>query len=156
MNISFKIPEFDQLMFRQYLMSDENTMLYNKKYGGTIPFPKENWEPWYKRWILDNSNDCYYRYIFDEDINKFIGEVYYYKDKNENCYNCGIIILYEYRNKGYGKKALSMLCNVAKQNGIVSLFDSIGLNNPSLHMFLKFGFKICYQNDEFIRVKLNL
>ncbi len=156
MNVILKKPTFDELVFRQKLMLDEDTMSYNKAYGGTIEFPKENWANWYKHWILDDSKDYFYRYIFDKNINEFVGEISYRKDKQEDCYICSIIILHKYRNKGYGKKALTMLCDIAKQNGINSLFDNIALNNPSLSLFLKLGFKICYQNNEFTRVKIDL
>ena len=44
-------PTFDDLWFRQKLMADEETMSYNAKWGGTIPFPKDEWEPWYEAWV---------------------------------------------------------------------------------------------------------
>ena len=39
-------PELDEMSFREYLMADEMTMPYNAKWGGTIPFPREEWENW--------------------------------------------------------------------------------------------------------------
>ena len=46
-------PKYNDLIFRQELLSDPDTMSYNKKYGGTIDFPKEKWENWYDRWIIN-------------------------------------------------------------------------------------------------------
>ena len=44
-------PELYEMSFREYLMADEMTMSYNAKWGGTIPFPREEWEDWYDAWI---------------------------------------------------------------------------------------------------------
>ncbi len=41
------VPRLEDLWFREEFMSDEATMSYNKKWGGTIAFPKANWEEWY-------------------------------------------------------------------------------------------------------------
>ncbi len=37
-------PAFDALWFREKLMADEETMSYNARWGGTIPFPEDAWE----------------------------------------------------------------------------------------------------------------
>lgn len=42
-------PKFDELSYRQKWLSDEKTMAYNQKWGGTISFPEEKWELWYER-----------------------------------------------------------------------------------------------------------
>lgn len=156
MSIILKEPTFEELEFRQRLMADENTMNYNHAYGGTIPFPRERWEGWYKRWIIDNSKDYFYRYIYDDNINEYVGEVAYHKEDNTDSYICDVIILDKYRGKGYGKMGLMALCNAAKDNGLKHLCDDIAIDNPSLALFLKIGFIIEYQNDELTRVSIEL
>ena len=42
--IKLYIPRLEDLWFRQMFMADEVTMSYNHHWGGTIPFPKEDWE----------------------------------------------------------------------------------------------------------------
>lgn len=37
------IPKPEDLWFRQMFMADEETMAYNHHWGGTIPFPEEDW-----------------------------------------------------------------------------------------------------------------
>ncbi|MDD4366103.1 MAG: hypothetical protein PHV38_00330 [Eubacteriales bacterium] len=37
-------PAFNDLWFREKLMADEETMSYNARWGGTIPFPVDAWE----------------------------------------------------------------------------------------------------------------
>ncbi len=145
-------PCFEDLCFRQKLLADEKTMQYNHAYGGTIPFPREKWEDWYQRWISDHSPDYFYRYIIYEGTEEYVGEAAYYKEPESSLYFCNIIIMAQYRNKGYGRGGLAALCTAAKKNGVTYLYDDIAFDNPSLSLFLKSGFEILWQNDAFIRV----
>lgn len=40
-------PNLEDLWLLESLLSDEETMSFNAKRGGTIPFPKEKWVSWY-------------------------------------------------------------------------------------------------------------
>ena len=42
--IVLKSPTIEELWFIEKLLSDPETMSYNHAYGGTINFPKEQWE----------------------------------------------------------------------------------------------------------------
>ena len=44
-------PDIGELGFRQGLMADPETMSYNAAWGGTIPFPQEDWQDWYEYWF---------------------------------------------------------------------------------------------------------
>lgn len=66
------IPQLSEMSFRQELLSDENTMLYNKKWGGIIDFPKEKWEETYFR-LINNDVESFYSYIYSEEEKAFIG-----------------------------------------------------------------------------------
>ena len=147
-------PTIEDLWFRQELLNNQDTMEYNKDYGGTIDFPKDKWQTWYNKWL--NTNTHYYRYLLDDSTNKFIGEVAYYYDKQRNIYIASIIIHAKYRHKGYGAKALNMLCNTAKNNDITTLYDDISINNPAIKLFLKNGFIIAYETNEIIMLKKEL
>lgn len=46
-----------------------------------------------------------------------------------------------------------MLCDKAKENGVLSLADYIVLDNPSINIFLKLGFKEIYKNQDYIFVR---
>ena len=59
----------------------------------------------------------------------------------------------KYRGKGYGSKALNLLCECAKQNGIEFLFDDIAIDNPAISLFLKNGFHEEYRTDDYIMLK---
>ena len=53
-------PAYEDLWFRQKMLGDEETMSYNHAWGGTIPFPEENWADWYDYWITNPDGKRYY------------------------------------------------------------------------------------------------
>lgn len=131
------------------MMEDEATMAYNHAYGGTIAFPKDKWEEWYKRYMFDDSK--FYSYIMDGD--NFVGTMSYRYDERDKIYKISILIHAKYRGKGYGDFALKSLCKIAKENGVKELYDDIAIDNSSINLFLKNGFVEDFRTDEFIMVK---
>ncbi len=148
------VPALDEMWFRESLMADEETMSYNAAWGGTIPFPKEEWEEWYDYWIVNHENKRFYRYLQDE--NGFVGEIAYHYDKNYDGYMADVIIFSKYRREGYGAKGLEMLCAAAKENGIKVLYDDIAIDNTAIKLFLKQGFREDYRTEEVIVLKKEL
>ena len=146
-------PSVEDLWFRKELLSDEKTMSYNHHWGGVISFPKKDWEDWYDYWLVNTDHKRYYRYLLNEN-DEYVGEIAYHFDGNH--YIANIIVHFKYRNKGYGKEGLILLCDVAKENGLKELYDDIAIDNPAIKMFLKLGFKEEYRNKEIIMLKKNL
>ncbi len=155
MSLKLIRPALEDLWFRQKLLADEETMSYNAKWGGTIPFPDNEWESWYDAWVRDPGVDRYYRYLTDPQ-DRPVGEIAYHYDASRDIYICDVIILARYRNQGHGIEALKLLCQAAKENGITALYDDISADNPSYKLFLKNGFEIEYQNEEVVMVKKDL
>ena len=147
-------PELDDLWFRQKLLSDPDTMSYNRKWGGTISFPREKWDDWYRRWVIQHENKRFYRYLTAENI--FVGEAAYHYDDTRGIFLCDIIVFGEYRGNGYGTAGLRLLCEAAKKNGIAVLYDDIAADNPSVKLFLDNGFTVDGQTDEIVTVKKSL
>lgn len=147
-------PQTEDLWFKEKMLSDASTMSYNHAYGGTIPFPKERWESWYARWIINHENQRFYRYIKENDT--FLGEVAYRFDEETQRYIADVIVYAPYRNKGYGRKALLLLCETAKSNGLQALYDDIAIDNPSVALFLKCGFTEVQRTNEYVLVKKEL
>ena len=116
-------PELKDLWFRKQMLEDEETMSYNRAWGGTIPFPEEDWKEWYDYWIAQAGVGRWYRYI--RENNRFVGEIAYHYDPEIGGYIADVIIYSEFRGKGYGGQALDMLCSAAKQNGIDVLYDDV-------------------------------
>ena len=149
-------PELEDLWFRESMMADIETMSYNDAWGGTIPFPKEDWEEWYTLWVRNSGQERYYRYLKDDANKVFVGEISYHFDKLRNIYICDVIIKAEFRKQWFGTQGIQLLCEAAKANGVEALYDDIAADNPSVHLFIKNGFSIEFQNDEIVMVKIVL
>ena len=153
--LSLYKPEYDDLYFRQMILADEDTMSYNHAWGGTISFPEEKWKDWYDYWITNPTDKRYYRYLKNED-GQFVGEIAYHLDEEIQGYIANVIIYAPFRRKGYGKQALNLLCDAAKNNGIKILYDDIAIDNPALKIFLDNGFTEEYKTKEKIILKKEL
>lgn len=150
--VIFYKPHLEDLWFRQAMMADPETMSYNNAWGGTIPFPRENWEEWYDYWVI-NPKDRFYRYITTGESRSFVGEAAYHYDNELNIYLADIIISARSRRHGYGKAGLEMLCEVAQKEKIPELYDNIAINNPGINLFLQCGFQEEYRTEEIIMLK---
>ena len=137
-------------------MVDEETMSYNHHWGGTIPFPEENWGDWYECWVVNPKGKRFYRYLWGESDGNFVGEIAYHYDEEENKYIADIIVYAKYRGKGLGEQGLLLLCEAAKANGVEILYDNIAIDNPAIKLFLKTGFYEEYRTDEIIMLKKEL
>lgn len=149
-NISLYIPKLEDYWYEQKVQSDPLSMSYNAGYDvsyygyhydtGCIDFPEERWEGSHNKRISENR---YFAYIKDNALNEYIGYVNYHYNKNENRYECGIVIESKYRGKGYSKQALTLLCDVAKSNGIKKLYDNFEIDRQhTLNIFQSVGFEI--------------
>ena len=152
--IEFYKPALEDLWFKETMLGDAQTMSYNHAYGGTIPFPKEKWAAWYDRWVIHHNNQRFYRYI--QENNTFLGEAAYHFDEERQIYIADVIVYAPHRGKGFGRQALLRLCESAKSNGVRELFDDIAIDNPSVALFLKCGFREVLRTDEYVLVKKDL
>ena len=148
-------PKYEDLWFRQMMLADEETMSYNHAWGGTISWPEEKWMDWYDYWISNPEGKRYYRYLRNNE-GQFVGEVAYHDDTDFQHEIADVIIYSPYRRKGYGGKALDLLCQAAKNNGAIVLYDDIAIDNPAIKLFLDHGFTEDYRTEEkvFLRKEL--
>lgn len=149
-------PEIGQLEYRQKLIADGDTMAYNAKWGGTIDFPPEKWEKWYERCLNDANGKQFYRYVYSEEENCFVGEASYRYDEGYGEYIVNIIIEYKHRGKGYGREGLRLLMDAAKANGVAKLCDDIAADNPSIALFKEMGFSEEWRNDDAVMMAKTL
>ena len=149
-NLSLYVPNIEDYWYEQKLQSEPSTMSYNAGYDvsyygyhydtGCIDFPNERWEEVYNKRIKENR---YLAYIKDNDINEYVGYVNYQYNSNNKRYECGIVIEYKYRGKGYSKQALQLLCDTAKSAGIRELYDDFEMDRGNtLNIFKDVGFEI--------------
>ena len=148
-NIYLKVPNIDEIHYRQEWMKDPKTMSYNAGYDidlkgydketGTITKTDEEMIEWYNKWI-NKEPDRYYAYIISVNEKEPIGEVYYYPDGD--IHSMGILIYDKYRGKGYSYLALLELEEVAfERNDINVLSDMIPLDRGgAIKSFKKAGF----------------
>ena len=149
-NIELIRPKIKQFKYEQKLDSDPNTMSYNAGYNvsysgyhydtGCIDFPKEKWKEKYDKMLQKN---IFFAYIKDCTINRYVGYADYQYNKKDNLYECGVLIEYKYRGKGYSKDALRLLIKEANANGIDYLYDTFEKDRKNtLKTFLDLGFEI--------------
>ena len=153
--VSFYKPQIGDLWFREALLGDPDTMSYNNAWGGTIPFPEEDWEDWYDDWVR-NPEGCFYRYITAGESRAFAGEAAWHYDEERGIYITDVIVAAKCRGRGYGRAGLELLCEAAKKAGITELYDDIAADNPGVNLFLGCGFTEEYRTDEVIMVKKTL
>ena len=150
MSISLYVPKVEDYWYEQNLQSDPKTMSYNAGWDvsyngyhydtGCIDFPKEKWQESFDKRKKENR---YFAYIKDNDIDEFIGYVNYHFNKSDNRYDCGILIEDKYRGKGYSKKALRLLLDEAKKNGVSELYDCFESDRGNtLDVFKSVGFEV--------------
>ena len=144
-NIKLVIPKKNEYFYKEKLESDAKTMSYNAGYEvtysgydyktGYIEFNKENW------FKILSDDKRYFAYIKDCEINEYIGYVNYQYNETDDIYECGILIEYKYRSKGYAKDALKLLVREANKNGIKYLYDTFEKEREhTLELFLNLGF----------------
>ena len=153
--VYLKVPSLEEIHYRKEWMMDPETMDYNAGYDidisgynketGTITKTDDEMKIWYNNWI-NKEPDRYYAYIYVNDIDDPIGEVYYYLDNDK--YNVGILIQDKYRGMGYSYEALLKLLEIAfKKNNINELVDYFPKERISAYkLFTKAGF--IYENGE--------
>lgn len=148
-NIYLKVPNIDEIHYRQKWMNDPKTMSYNAGYDldlkgydkntGIISKTDDEMIDWYNKWV-NKEPDRYFAYIYSADEDEPIGEVYYYLDGD--IHSMGILISDKYRGKGYSYFALLELESVAfEKNDINELSDMIPLDRiGAIKSFKKAGF----------------
>lgn len=149
-------PTLAEMAFRQSLLADEATMSYNHAYGGTIDFPESRWESWYQKWIGAEDPHYFYRYLYSSVLDTFVGEAAWHYEAETGRYLCDVIVHAKYRGQGFGTWALKLLCSAARERGIHALYDEISLDNPSVHLFLKNGFREVGRTEKTYLVKKEL
>ena len=136
--IRFYTPHYEDLWFKRELLSDEDTMAFNRDWGGTIPFPPERWAGWFEQWV-GAPDRRFYRYLADEN-GTFMGEAAYCWEEERGIYLADVIVLARVRRQGCGTRALALLCAAAKENGVEILYDEIAADNPAVGLFKRAGF----------------
>ena len=84
------------------------------------------------------NENYFYRYIFDEN-HSYAGEIGYVKETDTICW-MHIIVEYSKRKQGIGTKAIQLLAEEAKKNGIEEIKVEMDENDKNIAVFIKQGF----------------
>ncbi|MGL5149752.1 MAG: GNAT family N-acetyltransferase [Clostridium sp.] len=151
--IYFYIPKLEELTYRQKIMSQPDTMSYNKGYDvsyegyhrdtGCIDFPQDKWQKWYCNRV-DKKPKYFYAYIVRKEDNSFIGEVNLNLNSKDKCYDMGIVIEAKYRGMSYSLDVLKKLMKVAFEDyealEVHNDFETTRTSAILIHNYV--GFKI--------------
>ncbi len=140
-------PQYNELLFREQLLSDPQTMGFNRRKEpspgydpntGCIEFPRRDWALWYDFW-LEKEPDNFYAVIADGRTP--VGEINWFFDGETH--RVGIILLAKHRKKGYSAPALRLLAKTAfEQYGISHLSVTLSTaNTAAVKGFLAAGFQ---------------
>ncbi|QMS85464.1 GNAT family N-acetyltransferase [Candidatus Xianfuyuplasma coldseepsis] len=149
-----KQPTYDDLMYTKRLWEDEETMAFNKKWGGTIVFPKEEWMSFYERYCIDDPHYVYY-HIYNNN-HEFIGEVSS-RSSDLITHHLNIKVLASMRGHQHGYHALNAyleyLFNTPHATIVVD--DVASDNQGAIHLLKKCGFIIEKENSEIVYMRLD-
>ena len=149
-------PEPEDLWFREKLLGDEATMSYNRRWGGTIPFPESRRSLWYDAWLVHHEDCRFYRYLRDTETGGFVGEIAFRFDPERGLWLADVIVAASCRGRGCGTQGLRLLCREAARRGVDVLYDEIAVDNPGISLFRKAGFTEVLRTDESILLKKDL
>ena len=138
-NISIKCPTQDNLKFIKKLWEDKATM---DIVGGPLAMSDEQYEKWFKEYVVKNPNTFYCLIFNAEDIP--IGEISYQLiDNKKGIAMFNMKIHAEHRRKGYARGAMINFLNYAFNVQKLSIMcDEIGIDNVvSQNLFISFGFE---------------
>lgn len=140
-----KVPAVDELDYHRKLLSDADTMSYNKGYGvdgsGCYFLTKEESEAWYLNWM--GVSGRYYAYIMTNDYDMPVGDVNIHYDEGYGLHMIGIVIEAKHRGKGYSEEALALLADKAfNEFGLEQIADDFPMDRVAANKaFIKIGFQ---------------
>ena len=158
MAIELYVPELPDLWFREKLLSDPETMSYNRGYElgfpeyhndtGCIDFPKENWDGWYRKWVHAEP-ERFYAFLRETETGDFLGEVNLFQTEELGVYEMGIVLHSARRGKGYAQAGLRLLLQVAfeklQAQKVTNCFEES--RKAALRIHLAAGFQIEAEED---------
>jgi RimJ/RimL family protein N-acetyltransferase len=153
-SIYLKHPTLEELKYTEILLSCKDTMSFNNKWGGTVPFPKEKWQAFYDTYLTDKTRNVYF-HIYNLD-HVFVGEVSArYLEDQEN-YMLNIKIKHEYRGNHHASDALiAFLDYMFLEQEMKVIYDDVASDNMGgIKLLESVGFQIVKSDPEVTLLKI--
>lgn len=125
----------DELVFK---IADEYTISGYCKKEDSIKLAKDIINQY-----IPNGLNTQGQYIYDifNKSNENVGLIWYGKTGEDEAFICDFLIYEKYRNQGYGKKAMQLLENDAKEKGINKItLHVFGHNKTAITLYEKLGY----------------
>ncbi len=116
------VPKPEDLWFQERLLSDPQTMFYNRHWDvtydgyhwdtGCVDFPKTQWAEWYARWI-GQEPERYFAYVRRTVDGAWIGTVSFHYSPKHDWWEMSIVLYAPYRGMGYAVQALKRMLHHA-------------------------------------------
>lgn len=152
-SVYLKVPTLEELRYTEMLLADPETMKFNEKWGGIVPFPKEKWESFYNNYIVNPKR--YYFHVYNLD-GTFVGEVSTRFDEEFASYVLNIKIMHRFRGNNHGYDALeAFLEYMFTEVEIDRIVDNVGHDSMSgIKLLKQFGFIEIDRTDEYVLLEL--
>lgn len=137
-------PELSELSYRKKLLENQHTMNW---LGRTIPFPKEDWNDFYLKFVEADPMESFYRLIYCPGCNDFVGSVSYERNPETGNYEMQLLIEANRRLCGYGRWALGAIKSVAQKHGLPALWVRISKSNSACEFLEKYGFTKAWEDE---------
>ena len=161
------IPKLEELWFNQQMLSDPDTMFYNKDWDvsydgyhrdtGCIDFPEEEWADWYAHWIGQEPKR-FYAYIKRSSDGAWLGNVNFHYTPEKDWWDMGIVIYAPYRGKGYAVPALKLMLDHAFRDcGISRIHNDFAVDRQEISAWKtheKAGFRNLGIADGFLQMMI--
>ena len=154
--LTLEIPAIEALSYRQKLLSNPETMAYNRGYKlddpfynsktGFIFFPPERWPAWYARWV-GQEPERFYAYLMWKE--RPIGEISLHRVEEAGVYEMGIVIDIRRRGKGYSREGMGLLLEQAfdKMSATKVRNSFEPSRRAALRIHREFGFEVIGKKD---------
>jgi RimJ/RimL family protein N-acetyltransferase len=135
-SIYLKKPTYKELKYTKELWEDEETMAFNKRFGGIVLFPVSKWQAFHDTYLTENPNYIYF-HIYNLD-SVMVGEVSARYDEDEHGYLLNIKVFAKYRGNHHGYDALYVFIEYLFDDiGATQILDNIASENVGARQLLE-------------------
>lgn len=165
--VEFYAPKLEDLWFYQKMLSDPDTMSYNKDWDvsysgyhrdtGCIDFPEEEWADWLASW-QGREPERFYSYIRRVCDGAWIGDINFHYTPEKDWWDMGIVIYAPYRGKGYATPALKLMLDHAFRDcGVTRIHNDFEVARNEVSAWkthLSAGFRELGVEDGFLQMMI--